>query len=261
MKKQHELDLVYRSIADSPAINNAGKVQANNRPLAIAQRQLAHTISNNALPRIAQRGIVQRRKFKDGEMASAWLSAQLNDDTLALPAEGDEWEFFSTRLQTDNELSNDLVSNVNSLMQVWEGVREATQNRRDLIGLEKKRTLTAKQKTHILEGEFENGKITGGHHGPTCIKNGFSITNKESLRDGFYKAVLNRKYIVNNKEKIATKSSTFFPDSWSQFDIISAIEYAEKPIPAKPIYVITTLKGKGINLHYNDDSCFPIFQP
>lgn len=259
MKKHHESVSAQRASANYVALNKQGSTLTNNRPSASMQRRIAQ-LASSAVPQVAQRRparevAIQRRKFKSDSEAKIWMLTKLTDDSLALPSEDDRYDFLSQQLETDAELAKDLYSNVSSLEKVWAEVEEETLSRRALSGLQKRRTLTAKQKDHILKGEFSGGKkIAGGHHAPTCILNGFTIINPSAPQNGFYTATLSK--TVN--DKVVTKTSTFFPDAWTAADIINAIEYAEHPVPTNPRYIITTPKGKDMELHSNEDSFFPI---
>lgn len=270
--KTDRLSNTRRANAHQTAQCQTMKNLADNRLSTIAQRKLAGAIQKTHL-RVAQfkrakndgevrqvgLSVVQMRRFKDGAEAKSWLIGRFLNPELALPVDDGEYAFFEAELNKDEQLRNDLAGNVSTLYGVWDEVKEQVTSDRALAGKAPQRTLTQAQKDHILRGECNGESITGGHCGPSCIANGFTITDKRLLAGGFYKATLNKTVKIKNKDKVLQKESTFYPDNWSETDIITAIQYAEQPIKTKPVLIITTPKGTGTNLFINADSCFPYF--
>ena len=220
-------------------IDNAKKL----KDMKVVQEKRNSSISQLYRP------VAQLKKFKDSEEAKVWLRANLR---IEIPAEGGEYDFFIKYLTGDPTYgNNDIQANVGLLFGVFDEIKQEIETENQTRGLTKQRTLTSTQLIHILKGEVKAGTITGGHCKSGCEGNGFTVTQKSTLADGFYVGEL------THKDATAKKTSTFFSDSWSENDIIIAIEYAIKEILTKPIYTIKTPKGTGKFLFDNGDSIFP----
>jgi len=116
------------------------------------------------------------------------------------------------------------------------------------------RVLTPQQKKHILKGEVKGKNIKGGHWRQGCVDNGFTIKITAVKGNGFYEGTL------THPDASEEKTSTFYPDDWTEDEIISVIQYAKKENPKQPYLITQTGRVKNIKLFDNGDSIFPYFK-
>lgn len=191
--------------------------------------------------------VAQMRKFADGE-AKPWLIGKIK--TLQpLPAEVTV-DQLQTWLKADAGLNADFQANLTSLKALRAEALVTAAREAATLGLTKQRTISDKMRGHILRGEIKGTVVTGGHWRTGCEANGLTVAVVAQGAGGFYTGTVTAK-------GGAPKASSFFPDDWTEDEVIDAIEYATQPIKTKPILVIETPKGKGTPLFQNNDSIFP----
>lgn len=115
--------------------------------------------------------------------------------------------------------------------------------------------LPPKLNTHIFYGHFEDGKVTGYHStylGNESTNRIADNSEREELGNGIYKAkVVNRQDPTKEKKD----KSTFFPDLWTQKDIIAAINMRN----TNGYVYDEGQKWHGLKLCKNGDTIYPQF--
>lgn len=126
----------------------------------------------------------------------------------------------------------------------------------------RKRDLTEDQKNHIFIGDDTKATSKKGNVKITAVTGYHSIKRaNDAIAEGFGDKEMKRFgcYVQSVRHKIdnnVTKTSTFFPDNWSENDIIEAIEYAS----TNNLEVTIPQKGAGLKLWFNQQGYYPNFR-
>jgi hypothetical protein len=121
-----------------------------------------------------------------------------------------------------------------------------------------KRTLDTLQREHLFQGSYRKSVLSGYHsiRGAGAIAEGFGP--KTGLGNGFYQQSVRPK-----KDPSVTKAkpSTFYPDDWTEQEIIEAIEYASEIKRSDVVLyeVMRPAKCKGTMLFRNEEGVSPYF--
>jgi hypothetical protein len=171
------------------------------------------------------------------------------------------------------ESEADYIERLLGTTSAWQAERDVEHNRGVLrAGLPKtkdeeddappppKRTLTPDQMTHLFVGTYRD-KILSGLHSTArkeaTIAEGYG--QKTALGGGFYSQ---RIRLRTSPDVTKDKASTFYPDDWSETEIVEAIQYASESRGRKlTLYEVTRpLKGRGVMIFKNPEGYFPYFE-
>lgn len=224
---------------------------------------LARAVQRRAArPGSVHRPLLAREYLLSPEAARDWLRGVLN--TPPARTAGQDDRAYVTALVTASPLHNtdadEIEYNVDTVMTAIGKFGLKLPADPAARVLPRKRTLTAKEWNHIVNGEIKAGKIVGLHTkrgAMVAIPTG-AMTPLQSRGDCYKQTLEYTDPKAAKKTTKTTKVSTFYPDDWSLDDIRDAIETATLRTQGSAYYDVNTAKGAGMVLFTNTESWFPI---
>ena len=233
---------LHRPAADLPAVLRAADIEALQRTLGnqAVQRRLAASLQRNGHAEAKRSPLIQPKRIGPKQVAPLMKANPRQE------GESDA-DYIERLLDTDQEFR--AVKDIAANRQVLQGALSAASGRgaRAVTPPAKKRELTEAQREHLFKGSYRS-KVLSGYHSKQdagAIAEGYGP--KTDLGNGFYKQSVQLK---NNDKVKKAKQSTFYPDDWTEQEIVEAIEYAtELKLSKVTLYEVTRPeKCKGIQL-------------